>query len=213
MSEYENWLKRQQAEDAARKQRVERNAALERERQNQAWATSKRAAEIEAARILGEPSAKLDRILNDALASEFRNARQSSIVLRLDVDPRWVQSAVNHVIARWGDKLELNSSDKDIMSGKSGFLKKKPEEILDHSYYELDFSVSRDKVELYRPQFAYPSSVSMDTFQANPQSVYPVIRAGLEKKSVDKDYWYLDGNKYISGHDYRERARFDAMDA
>ena len=126
MGEYENWLKRQQAEDAARAQQVAANAAAERERQNRAYSQSKQAAEVEASRMLREPSQKLERILNDALASEFRGARQSRIISKLSVDPRWVQNAVNHVIAQWGDLLELKSSDREIVEGRSGFWMKMP---------------------------------------------------------------------------------------
>ncbi len=218
MSEYENWARKQAAENEAREKKAREREATRRFNEEQHKKTSYESVRAEAMRELKGPSDKLEGVLRDALRSEFGRAKQSRIMQKLDwIDDRYVYNSSNKVQAQWGEQLEIKPNDKALVEGKSSFFKNKPLEIPDHRYYSLDFSVGYREITLLQSEFgshSYPK-ISREDFDRDFKSVYPLIQLGLNKKKVNYDYWvYVQRNgNYMLKSEKDHYDRLDTQDA
>lgn len=216
MGEYEDWVKRQQAAESASRQSADRfRAEVEKQKQiNQQ--VSRATAEAETWKKYGPVTEKLKQTLRSALSSEFARARENKIYHSLRIDTSNPVHCYSNVYALWGKQLEISRGDKEIVEGRRQIFKNRPEKVLDHSYNELQFQIGYGRVALYYPLYTYTSEVPIDQFESNPQSVFPMIRAGLEKGCLKEEYWEWCSkgghNNYMTLSAINEWYRIDAMD-
>lgn len=219
MGEYEDWVRRQAVEKARIDETVRRNAQVAREAAEREHQRHRESVEAEARRKLKEPSDKLERVLRDALSSEFNRARTSRITQSLEwVDVRYPHLAKNRVTAAWGNKLGFSSDEKRTVEEKRGYFRHTPPTIIEKDCKELAFSVGYQEITLNLGGLNGYPTLKLESFMTDHRTLFPLIQTGLSANNIKKfeDWeWFTkdEHNNYMSREDRNEWYRRDAQDA
>ncbi len=179
MGEYENWLKRKEAEEAE-------NARRARSASNRSDFTPSRQ---EMPPIIEMTADRVQAVMQEALREEFRRAKQSTFKRIKNLTKSTIQSPHITVVAMWGEKLGLTPAEKELVNGKFQF--RKPHSILEFDYNSINMDVYENHLE-----DGLSGHISLEHFSRDKSVIFADIRRQIQNPNHSKETLSLQGNTY-----------------
>ncbi len=177
MGEYENWAKRQQAEE-------EEKARIAQRAKNVYSAPKPQ----ELSHLLLGTADRVQAIMQEALREEFRKAKQSTFERRKSLANTSIQQPHLAIIGKWGEKLGLTAQEKELISGKFQF--RRPKSILEFDYKLIELTVYDDHI-----RNGLAGHISVESFAKDRSVIFSDIRRQIANPRHEKETLVLRNDK------------------
>jgi len=178
MVEYENWLRRQEREEAEKAMRL-RNTS------SSSTSTSSRQ---EMPLIMEMTVDRVQSVMQEALREEFRKAKQSTFERRKSLANTSIQQPHLAIIGKWGEKLGLTAQEKELISGKFQF--RRPKSILEFDYKLIELTVYDDHI-----RNGLAGHISVESFAKDRSVIFSDIRRQIANPRHEKETLVLRNDK------------------